>query len=78
MYPRVVISSLAKRLEKPPFCHSYSSFGAWPKDHYMSLQRFSMGHMLDLAKVVRGTIAMLRFSGVVCGTTTALAPCGPE
>jgi hypothetical protein len=22
LYPRVVISSLAERLEKPPFCHS--------------------------------------------------------
>jgi hypothetical protein len=28
MYPRVVISSLVKRLEKPPFYHSYSFFGA--------------------------------------------------
>jgi hypothetical protein len=61
LYTRVVISSLAKRLEKPPFCHSYTSFGAWPRDHYMLLQRFTMGHMPDLAKVVRGTIAMLRF-----------------
>jgi hypothetical protein len=31
-----------------------------------------MGHMTALAKVVRGTIAMLRFSGVVRGTTTLL------
>jgi hypothetical protein len=65
MYPRVVISSLAKRLEKPPFYHSYTSFGVWPRDHYMSLQRFTMGRMPDLAKVVRSTIVMLRFSGVV-------------
>jgi hypothetical protein len=28
----------------------------------MSLQRFTMGCMLGLAKVVRGTIAMLRFA----------------
>jgi hypothetical protein len=61
LYTRVVISSLAKRLEKPPFCHSYTSFGAWPRDHYMLLQRFTMGRMPGLAKVVRGTIAMLRF-----------------
>jgi hypothetical protein len=54
LYLWVVISSLAKRLEKPPFCHSYTSFGAWPRDHYMSLQRFTMGHMLGLAKVSRG------------------------
>jgi hypothetical protein len=31
------------------------------RDHYMSLQRFTMGRMPGLAKVVRGTIAMLRF-----------------
>jgi hypothetical protein len=52
MYPRVVISSLAKRLEKPPLCHSYTSFGVWPRDHYMPLQRFTMGRMPGLAKVV--------------------------
>jgi hypothetical protein len=52
LYPRVVISSLAKRLEKPLFCHSYTSFGVWPRDHYMPLQRFTMGHMPGLAKVV--------------------------
>jgi hypothetical protein len=38
-----VISSLAKRLEKPPFCHSYTSFGVRPKDHYMPLQRSTIG-----------------------------------
>jgi hypothetical protein len=52
MYPRVVISSLARRLEKSPFYHSYTSFGVWPRDHCMSLQRFTMGRMLGLAKVV--------------------------
>jgi hypothetical protein len=65
IYPQVVISSLAKRLEKPHFCHSYTSFGVWPRDHYMALQRFIMGRMSGLAKVVRGTIVMLRFPGVV-------------
>jgi hypothetical protein len=75
LYPRVVISSLAKRLEKHPFCHSYTSFRVWPRDHYMSLQRFTVGHMLGLAKLVCGTIAMLKFPGVVHGTTTPLAPC---
>jgi hypothetical protein len=78
LYPRVVISLLAKRLEKPPFCHSYTSFGAWPRDHYMPLQRFTMYRMPGLAKVVCGTIAMLRFPGVVRGTTTPLAPCEPR
>jgi hypothetical protein len=51
LYPRVVISSLAKRLEKPPFYHSYTSFGVWLRDHYMLLQRFTMGRMSGLAKV---------------------------
>jgi hypothetical protein len=75
LYPRVLISSLAKRLEKPPFYHSYTTFSVWPRDHYMPLQRFTMGHMPTLAKVVHGTIAMLRFPEVVHGTTTHLAPC---
>jgi hypothetical protein len=43
----------------------------------MPLQRFIMGHMSDLAKVVRGTIAMLRFSRVVRSITVSLAPCEP-
>jgi hypothetical protein len=78
LYPRVVISSLAKRLEKPPFCHSYTSFGVWPRDHYMPLQRFTMGRMLGLAKDVHGIIAMLRFPGVVRSTTALLALCEPR
>jgi hypothetical protein len=65
LYPHIVISSLAKRLEKPPFCHSYTSFGVWPKDHYMPLQRLTTGRMPGLAKVVHSTIALLRFPGVV-------------
>jgi hypothetical protein len=65
LYPQVVISSLAKRLEKPLFCHSYTSFGAWPRDHYMPLQRFTMGRMPNFAKVVHNTIALLRFPRLV-------------
>jgi hypothetical protein len=65
LYPRVVISSLPKQVEKLPFCHSYTSLGAWPRDHYMPLQRFTMGRMPRFAKVVRSTIALLRFLGVV-------------
>jgi hypothetical protein len=37
-----------------------------------------MGHMPGLAKVVCGTITILRFPGVVRGTTTPLAPCEPR
>jgi hypothetical protein len=65
LYPRVVISSLAKQPEKPPFFHSYTSFGAWPRDHFMSLQRFTMGRMSGLAKLVRSTISLLWFPKVV-------------
>jgi hypothetical protein len=61
LYPRVVISSLAKRLEKPSFYHSYTFFGAWPRDQYMLLQRFTMGRMSSFPKVVHSTIALLRF-----------------
>jgi hypothetical protein len=78
LYPRVVISSLIGQLDNLLFAILYTSFGVWPTDHYMPLQRFTMGCMAGLAKVVSGTIAMLRFSGVVRGTTTLLAPCGPE
>jgi hypothetical protein len=78
LYPRVVISSLAKRLEEPPFCHSYTSFGTWRRDHYMPLQRFTMDCMLGLAKIVHGTIAIIRFPEVVRSTMTPLAPSGPE
>jgi hypothetical protein len=85
LYQRVVISSLAKRLSKPPFCHDYTSFGIWPKDHYMPLQRFTIGRMPSLAKVVCSTIALLRFSMEAwmsnyasSGTMTPLAPCEPR
>jgi hypothetical protein len=37
-----------------------------------------MGRMRGLAKVVRSTIAMLWFLGVVRGTTAPLAPCDPR
>jgi hypothetical protein len=37
-----------------------------------------MGCMPGLAKVVCGIIAMLRFPGVVRGTTTPLTPCKPR
>jgi hypothetical protein len=78
MYPRVVISSLTKRLEKPHFCHSYTYFGVWLIDYYIPLQRFTIGRISSLAKVVRGTIAMLRILGVVNGTMTPLTPCEPR
>jgi hypothetical protein len=44
----------------------------------MPLQRFTMGRMSGLAKVVRGTIAILRFLGVVHGTTPPLVLCEPR
>jgi hypothetical protein len=65
LYPRVVILSLAKQLEKPPFAILHTSFSVWPRDHYMLLQRFTIGRMSCFAKVVHSTIALLRFPGVV-------------
>jgi hypothetical protein len=44
----------------------------------MPLQRFTIGRMPGLAKLVRGTIALVRFPRVVCGTTAPLAPCVPK
>jgi hypothetical protein len=52
LYPRVVISLLAKRLENFLFAILYTSLGVWTRDHYVSLQRFTMGCMPGLAKVV--------------------------
>jgi hypothetical protein len=37
-----------------------------------------MGHMPSLAKVVHGTIAILRFPRVVRGTMAPLEQCGHE
>jgi hypothetical protein len=76
MYPYKVISSLGERLETLLFIIPYISFGLWPRDHYMPLQRFTMGHMLGLVKIVCSNIVMQRFSEVVRGTTNPLAPCG--
>jgi hypothetical protein len=44
----------------------------------MPLQRFTIGRMPGLAKVVSGTTVMLRFSGVIRGTMALLAPCEPR
>jgi hypothetical protein len=44
----------------------------------MLLERFTIGRMPSFAKVVRGTIAMLRFPRVVCSTTAPLAPGEPR
>jgi hypothetical protein len=48
LHPRVVILLIDKTLEKPPFCHSYTSFDVCPRDHYMLLQRFTIGRMSGL------------------------------
>jgi hypothetical protein len=62
LYPQVVISSLAKWLEKPPIHHSYTSFGVWHRDHYMSLQRPTTGVCHALLPISQ--------------QRTPLAPCG--
>jgi hypothetical protein len=45
LYPHIVISSLIGRLENLLFAIFYTSFGVWPRDHYMPLQMFTMGRM---------------------------------
>jgi hypothetical protein len=42
IYPCVVISSLTKRLDNL-ISILYTSFGVWPRDHYMLLQWFTIG-----------------------------------
>jgi hypothetical protein len=43
LYQRVVISSLIGWLGNLPFAILYTSFGVWPRDHYMSLQWSTTG-----------------------------------
>jgi hypothetical protein len=51
LYPHVVISSLARQLENPLFGILHTSFGLWPRDHYIPLRRSTTGCLSDLAKV---------------------------
>jgi hypothetical protein len=74
LYPRVVISSLRGRLEKPLFAILTLPLVHGPKITTCCYKRFALSRMPGLAMVVRGTIAMLRFLGVVRGTTAPLAP----
>jgi hypothetical protein len=48
LYP-LVISSLAKRLKNLLFAILYTLFDVWPRDHYILLQRFTIGCMPDFA-----------------------------
>jgi hypothetical protein len=52
LYSCVVISLLIGGLENLIFAILYTPFGVWPRDHYMVLQRFTIGRMPGLAKVV--------------------------
>jgi hypothetical protein len=42
LYPRIVISSLAERLENLIFVILYTSFGVWLGDHYIPLQMYTI------------------------------------
>ena len=76
LYPRVVISSLRGRLENLLFAILYTSFGVWPRDHYMPLQRFTTGlsHALLQFPEQTAPLAVLRFPA----QTAPLAPCGSQ
>jgi hypothetical protein len=39
-------------IENLLFAIPYTSFGVWPRYHYMSLQRFTLSCMPSLAKIV--------------------------
>jgi hypothetical protein len=56
LYPRIVISSLAERLENLFFAILYTSFGVWPRDHYMSLQRSTTGVCHALLRFPKQTV----------------------
>jgi hypothetical protein len=59
LYPPVVISLLAKRLENLLFVIPYTSLGVWPRDHNMPLQR----------STTRVCHALLWLLGYIHGTT---------
>jgi hypothetical protein len=62
MYSRVVISSLAKRLENLLYAILHTSFGVWSKNHYMTLQRSTIGVCHALLRFPpQPLLAMLRF-----------------
>jgi hypothetical protein len=69
-----VISSLAKRLEKPPFYHSYTSFGAWHMDHYFRYKGLLHEYVMLCYGFSnkRSPLAVLRFFAQM----SPLAPCG--
>jgi hypothetical protein len=73
LYPRVVISSLAERLENLLFAILYTSFGVWAKDHYMLLQRSTtwVCHALLRFPEQTAPLAVLRFP-------TQMSPLAPR
>jgi hypothetical protein len=56
LYPCIVISSLAERLENILFASLYTSFGVWPRDHYMPLQRSTSGVCHALLRFLKQTV----------------------
>jgi hypothetical protein len=78
LYQGVVISSLTGRLEKPPFYHFLHYLWCMAQRSVHTITKVYYGSYARLFFGSRGTIAMLRFPGVVGGTTTPLPSCGPE
>jgi hypothetical protein len=74
MYPWVLISSLRGRLEKPPFYHSYTSFGVCLRDHYLLLQRSTTGVYHALLWFPEQTVPAC--SAKDSHTNLPSAPCG--
>jgi hypothetical protein len=89
LYQCVVISSLRGRLENLLFAILYTSFGVWPRDHYMPLQKSTLDHMscfvigfplLDITQYPHAPFAIANFpligyNIIPSGTSCILRPC---
>jgi hypothetical protein len=77
LYPRVVISSLAKRLEKPHFCHSlhFLCCMAWRSLH--AVTKVYYGSYAKLCQCSTQYHSIAKISRGSYGTTAPLAPCDP-
>jgi hypothetical protein len=89
LYPRVVISSLIVWLENLLFAILYTSFGVWPRDHCMPLQRLTLVRMSCFAlgspcwishNTLRPLSQLLRFPlvgyhTISLGPSCTLRPC---
>jgi hypothetical protein len=72
LYQRVLISTLAKRLENLLFAILYTFFGIWSRDHYMPLQKFALLHVMHCYGFLTESPSC---NAKVSPTQAPLAPC---